>query len=120
MDKLTHTRAYLYSAELSPALSNVSFVVKGGQKIGICGRTGSGKSSTIMALFRAMDQSLMGGKISLDGVDISDYSLGTSERGFEVRFLLRVQAVGTARSDCIVQLGLARAFPLARYAARNR
>ena len=36
-----------YRPELNPALSNVSFKVSGGMKVGIVGRTGSGKSSTL-------------------------------------------------------------------------
>lgn len=66
---------YNFSDDLQPALNNVSFTVKGGQRIGICGRTGSGKSSTVMALFRAMDQSLVSGRILLDGVDIATVPL---------------------------------------------
>lgn len=72
-----HIELCCYSEDLEPALRNVSFVAGGGKRIGICGRTGSGKSSTIMALFRAMDQSLVSGKILLDGVDISTVPLAT-------------------------------------------
>ncbi|KAJ7747833.1 P-loop containing nucleoside triphosphate hydrolase protein [Mycena metata] len=60
-----------YRDDLPLALKNISFDLKGGLKIGICGRTGSGKSSTVLALFRGIDQHLVTGKILIDGVDIS-------------------------------------------------
>ncbi|KAK3903067.1 ABC transporter [Staphylotrichum tortipilum] len=50
-------------------LKNVSISIKPGEKIGICGRTGSGKSSLIMSLFCLLD--LQGGSIRVDGVDIT-------------------------------------------------
>ncbi|KAL9595555.1 MAG: hypothetical protein Q9219_006375 [cf. Caloplaca sp. 3 TL-2023] len=50
-------------------LKGLSLSVQPGEKIGICGRTGSGKSSLIMAIFRMIE--LKGGSINIDGVDIS-------------------------------------------------
>ena len=50
-------------------LKNLSLSIQAGEKIGICGRTGSGKSSLIMAIFRMIE--LSGGKITIDGIDIS-------------------------------------------------
>ena len=50
-------------------LKNLTLSIQAGEKIGICGRTGSGKSSLIMAIFRMIE--LTGGKITIDGVDIS-------------------------------------------------
>ncbi|KAF8145077.1 P-loop containing nucleoside triphosphate hydrolase protein [Mycena galopus ATCC 62051] len=64
-----------YRDDLPFALKNLSFELQGGLKIGICGRTGSGKSSTVLALFRGIDQHLVSGKIVVDGVDISTVPL---------------------------------------------
>ncbi|KAJ7833676.1 P-loop containing nucleoside triphosphate hydrolase protein [Mycena leptocephala] len=64
-----------YRDDLPLALKNISFTLQGGLKIGICGRTGSGKSSSVLALFRGIDQHLVTGKIVIDGVDISTVPL---------------------------------------------
>ncbi|OQR80565.1 ATP-binding Cassette (ABC) Superfamily, partial [Thraustotheca clavata] len=58
-----------YRPHLTYALKNVSFTIQSGQKVGICGRTGSGKSSLMMALFRMVEG--CAGHISIDGIDIS-------------------------------------------------
>ncbi|KAH7237781.1 P-loop containing nucleoside triphosphate hydrolase protein [Fusarium redolens] len=50
-------------------LRGISLSIEAGQKIGICGRTGSGKSSMVSCLFRMVD--LHGGQIIVDGLDIS-------------------------------------------------
>lgn len=56
-------------------LKNLSFDVKGGEKIGVCGRTGSGKSSLMIALFR-ISEIEKDGTISVDGVNLQD--IGTA------------------------------------------
>ena len=50
-------------------LKDLSLSIAAGDKIGICGRTGSGKTSLVMTLFRLVD--LQGGSILIDGVDIA-------------------------------------------------
>ncbi len=55
------------------ALRDVSFTCPGGQRVGIVGRTGAGKSSLTMALFRLIEPA--GGKILIDGVDSSTMGL---------------------------------------------
>ncbi|NXA64135.1 MRP7 protein, partial [Mohoua ochrocephala] len=56
-----------YRAGLPNALDGVSFAVYPGEKLGIVGRTGSGKSTLFLALFRMVE--LKSGRILLDGVD---------------------------------------------------
>eukprot|EP00980_Cylindrotheca_fusiformis_P028088 scaffold22578_cov164-Cylindrotheca_fusiformis.AAC.14 len=57
-------------------LKDLSLTVKGGEKIGVCGRTGSGKSSLMIALFRITEIEDDGGAILIDGVNIKE--IGTS------------------------------------------
>lgn len=62
-----------YSPELPPVLKGITLSIKGGQRIGVIGRTGSGKSSLTLALFRFI--SACSGRILIDGVDISEIAL---------------------------------------------
>ncbi|KAF9095951.1 hypothetical protein BGX23_012309 [Mortierella sp. AD031] len=62
-----------------PVLKNISLDFKAGEKIGIVGRTGAGKSSMIGALFRLVE-TMTGdpphrGGISIDGIDISQIGM---------------------------------------------
>ncbi|KAM7463735.1 hypothetical protein LguiA_031856 [Lonicera macranthoides] len=54
-------------------LRGISCTFEGGHKIGIVGRTGSGKTTLIGALFRLVEPA--GGKIVVDGIDISKIGL---------------------------------------------
>lgn len=54
-----------YRPGLPNVLKGISLDVKGGEKIGIVGRTGAGKSSLMLALFRIVE--LNSGRINLDG-----------------------------------------------------
>ena len=45
-----------WRAELPPAVRNLNFTIKGGERIGVVGRTGAGKSSLMPALFRIADE----------------------------------------------------------------
>nr|XP_039264358.1 multidrug resistance-associated protein 1-like [Styela clava] len=62
-----------YREDLDLVLKNISCSIKPKQRVGIVGRTGAGKSSLTLALFRLIEGS--GGKIKIDGVDISKIGL---------------------------------------------
>lgn len=82
-----------YRPELDPSLKDVSLFIEGGETVGvslfkrssrvsyfaylqnsqICGRTGAGKSTITLALFRIIEPS--SGKIFVDGVDITTIGL---------------------------------------------
>lgn len=53
-------------------LKNLTFSIKGKEKVGVVGRTGAGKSSLIIALFRLAENE---GIIAIDDIDISTISL---------------------------------------------
>lgn len=62
-----------YREGLPAVLNNVSFTIEEGSKVGICGRTGAGKSSILVTLLRTAD--VIQGKILIDGIDILDIGL---------------------------------------------
>ncbi|KAK6529948.1 hypothetical protein TWF281_009098 [Arthrobotrys megalospora] len=62
-----------YREGLPLALHGLDLHVQGGERIGVVGRTGAGKSSIMTTLFRLVE--LADGKITVDGVDISEIGL---------------------------------------------
>ena len=66
-------RGYQYGACQGNAVQGVSFEVNSGESVGIVGRTGSGKSSLIVALFRLAEPHQ--GAIMLDGHNLLDLGL---------------------------------------------
>ncbi len=86
-----HDLQLRYRPGLELVLKGISCDIRGREKIGICGRTGAGKSSFTLALFRMVEYPLncldlrfvlllpasrfAGGYIKIDGVDISKIGL---------------------------------------------
>ena len=62
-----------YAPDLPPVLKGLSFSVEKNERIGVVGRTGAGKSSLTLALFRFLEA--REGSIHIDGIDISKVSL---------------------------------------------
>ena len=62
-----------YRKSLEPCVKNLSIKIRPGERIGIIGRTGAGKSSLTVALFRLVEPA--NGAIVIDGLDISNMGL---------------------------------------------
>ena len=62
-----------YRDGLPLVLQGLSMAVEGGERFGIVGRTGAGKSSIMSTLFRLVE--LSGGSISIDGINIAQVGL---------------------------------------------
>ncbi|XP_011307390.1 ATP-binding cassette sub-family C member Sur [Fopius arisanus] len=62
-----------YHPQAEPVVKDLDLRIPPGQKLGICGRTGSGKSTTVMALFQLLEVSQ--GRILVDGIDLRRVSL---------------------------------------------
>lgn len=89
-------RAYMrYRDGLPSVLKNVSINIKPKEKIGIVGRTGSGKSSLGVALFRLSN--IHSGKIVIDGIDISSIDLHALRSNVSIIPQEPVLFVGTIR-----------------------
>ncbi|CAJ1373645.1 unnamed protein product [Effrenium voratum] len=62
-----------YRPELPTVLNGLSLEVRAREKIGICGRTGAGKSSVLNVLLRIVE--IESGRVLLDGLDINTLGL---------------------------------------------
>lgn len=64
---------FVYPGCKKPNLKNVSLTIKPGEKVGVVGKIGSGKTTLMYTLVRFYN--VEKGKIFIDGVDIMDYKL---------------------------------------------
>lgn len=86
-----------YRSNTPLVLKGISLNIKGGEKIGVVGRTGSGKSTLIQALFRLLEPA--GGKIIIDEVDITNLGLHDLRSRFGIIPQEPVLFEGTVRSN---------------------
>jgi len=88
-----------YRDDLPLVLNDVSFKVSPGQRVGIVGRTGSGKSTVLRVLLRTVELEDGSGTVSVDDTDIKSIGLERLRRGVTVipqdNFLL----TGTVRRN---------------------
>jgi ABC-type multidrug transport system fused ATPase/permease subunit len=71
-----------YRPELPDVLKGLTMSVGAAEKIGVVGRTGAGKSSIMVSLFRMSE--LSGGTIKIDGVDVSKIGLNDLRSGISI------------------------------------
>ncbi|THX67803.1 P-loop containing nucleoside triphosphate hydrolase protein [Aureobasidium pullulans] len=61
------TASYSEEVAVSPVLQNINLKIRPGDKVAICGRTGSGKSSIVAAVFGLLH--IISGRITIDGLE---------------------------------------------------
>eukprot|EP00550_Attheya_septentrionalis_P002538 CAMPEP_0198285332 /NCGR_PEP_ID=MMETSP1449-20131203/4662_1 /TAXON_ID=420275 /ORGANISM="Attheya septentrionalis, Strain CCMP2084" /LENGTH=1282 /DNA_ID=CAMNT_0043982737 /DNA_START=271 /DNA_END=4119 /DNA_ORIENTATION=+ len=71
-----------YRSSLPPSLKGASFRVESGQRVGVCGRTGSGKSTLVQALFRILEAEE--GTIEIGGANVATMGLHKLRTGMSV------------------------------------
>lgn len=62
-----------YRPGLPPVIKGINLTIEPTMKIGVCGRTGAGKSTLFQVLFRMMEAT--SGSLCFDGVDVSSLGL---------------------------------------------
>lgn len=78
-------------------IKGITLSIKGGEKIGVVGRTGGGKSTLIQVFFRLVEPS--GGRIIIDDIDISTLGLHDLRSRFGIIPQEPVLFEGTVRSN---------------------
>jgi ATP-binding cassette subfamily C (CFTR/MRP) protein 1 len=86
-----------YRPDLAPALSGISCTISAGTRVGIVGRTGSGKSTLILSLLRLIEPTA--GHIEIDGVDLNSLQLGALRNSIAVVPQEPVLFSGTLREN---------------------
>ncbi|KAJ3390126.1 hypothetical protein HDU84_007951 [Entophlyctis sp. JEL0112] len=81
----------------TPIIRDLSLKIKAGEKIGVVGRTGSGKSTLVDALFRMME--LDSGEILIDGINIASVGLKKLRDSLQIIPQNPVLFQGTIRSN---------------------
>ena len=71
-----------YRENLDPVLKNISIDIRAGEKVGIVGRTGAGKSTLSLSLFRLIEATE--GNITIDDIDIGKIGLYDLRRGLNI------------------------------------
>ena len=96
-----------YRADTPIVLNGLSTSIKGGQRVGIVGRTGSGKSSTLLSLLRLVEPmpkeqgqpTANEPSIAIDGIDIEKIGLGELRKKLAIIPQSPALFTGTIRSN---------------------
>lgn len=84
-----------YQLTMPLVLRDITFTIGAGERVGVVGRTGSGKSSLVASLFRLSE--IQSGSITIDGLDTRN-----------VRLVDLRRSIGVVMQDSIVFAGNAR------------
>ena len=93
-----------YRPNLPLALADVNIKIDPSDKVGVCGRTGAGKSSLLSVLYRL--NPACSGRIIIDGIDISTLGLYDLRSRLSIIPQEPVIFSGTLRYNCFLFIGL--------------
>lgn len=86
-----------FSYDGEPVLRGVSFTAEPGETVAVLGATGSGKSTLLHLIPRFYD--VTAGRVTIDGVDVRDYSLSSLRQGMGIALQEAVLFTGTVRDN---------------------
>ncbi|KAJ3238679.1 Multidrug resistance-associated protein 1 [Chytriomyces hyalinus] len=90
-----------YASKAESVIKDLSVEFRGSEKVGVVGRTGSGKSTLMTALFRIVEAK--NGSIVIDGVDISKIGLHTLRSRLQIIPQEPVLFTGTIRTNIDIE-----------------
>lgn len=76
--KITFNQVHFYYKDAEPIFENKSIIIESGQKVGLVGYSGGGKSTFVNLILRLYD--VKSGKISIDGQDIRNVTQDSLHR----------------------------------------
>ena len=91
-----------YQNAAEESLTDIDFVVKRGQTVGIIGGTGSGKSSLVNMIPRFYDATV--GRVLVDGIDVRDYPVEMLRNKIGIVLQKAVLFKGTIRDNLLFAL----------------
>ena len=86
--------------DAQPILNSIALSIKPGQKVGICGRTGSGKSSLLLSFLHLLEVKF--GNISIDGSDLLTINREQLRKKLTVLPQDPIKLPGTARHNLVI------------------
>ena len=93
MNKLT--ARYPVRGEI--CLKELTLTIKAGEKVGLVGRTGAGKSSMALLMFRLLDR--IGGSLNIDSEDVNKMNLARHRS--RITIIPQVSLLGVAASPIL-------------------
>lgn len=95
-------RSPFLSKDLPLVLDEVTVTIAPKEKVGIVGRTGAGKSSLVTAILRLVE--LDGGRVFLDGVDVS--TIGLRRLRSSVAVIPQVEMISPSPRSLLIRVAL--------------
>ncbi len=91
--------SFKYSNMSDYAIKDINFNLKSGEKLGIIGTTGSGKSSLVQLIPRLYDCQI--GSVNVAGKNVKDYDIDFLRKNIAIAFQKNILFTGTVRENLL-------------------